>query len=194
LGERFGKEINSRADLTVSFTAGKFTPSLGAVYKKLDESKGREADNEELITNLTVPMWMQDLKEVYKDDPATVGMFMNFMAMLGAQTRVVDESKRPKREAFKIYQKGKYATQSRESTEAEGKQVEEDVPKIFEDNLKKAKNNTGWGYNQFKEMTISDDEIKTRGDYNKLSDEQKVDLEKRLKTSAKQQARNKIKF
>ena len=38
-------------------------------------------------------MWAQDMKEMYKDDPASVNIILTALTLFGANTRTVDQSK-----------------------------------------------------------------------------------------------------
>jgi hypothetical protein len=93
LGERPGKQINSRLDLLWRFILGKASPAIGAAAKKLDERKGLEVDDAEMIKDLTVPIWMQDLKELYKDSPAEVSSILMALSFFGANIRTVEPKK-----------------------------------------------------------------------------------------------------
>jgi hypothetical protein len=93
LGERPGKQINTRFDLAVRFMAGKAAPLIGAGIKKLDEKKGVEVDDAEVLRDLTVPIWMQDIKELYKDSPAEIGALLTILSLFGAGIRTVEEKK-----------------------------------------------------------------------------------------------------
>lgn len=101
-----------------------------------------------------------------------------------------------KEQTFKVYQQGNTATKSRDATQKEVEKVNTDAERIFQQDLKSTKNNKGWGYNQYNEITIDDDEIikSKRVDWDKLTDDQKKDLESRVKTAAKNKAKKLIKY
>lgn len=96
LGDRFGKRINSRFDLAVSYVTGKASPAFSVLKQKLDERKGQEVDDQEILQNLTVPIWMQDLKDLYKDQPQEVGALLTILSFFGANVRTVEEKKSKK--------------------------------------------------------------------------------------------------
>jgi hypothetical protein len=93
LGDRFGKQINTRFDLITNFIAGKSSPVISVAVKKAQEKKGLEVDDAELIRDVTIPIWMQDLKEMYKNDPTTVNAILTAFSLFGANVRAVDPSK-----------------------------------------------------------------------------------------------------
>lgn len=95
LGDRFGKQINTRFDLVLGYLKGKASPGAGAVIKKLDERKGLEVDDAEMVKDLVVPMWLQDSKELYKDHSVAIGTLFNVLSIFGANVRTVDPSKQP---------------------------------------------------------------------------------------------------
>lgn len=98
LGDRFGKQINTRFDLITNFIAGKTSPVFNVAIKKAQERKNLEVDNADIIKDLTVPIWMQDLKDLYKDDPASVNTILTALTLFGANVRAVDDGN--KRSSF----------------------------------------------------------------------------------------------
>jgi N12 class adenine-specific DNA methylase len=97
LGERPGKIINSRLDLIYRFFLGKASPGISIGAQVLDQREGREMTDKEVIEGLVMPMWMQDVKDIYKSHPNTIASFLSAMAMLGTAVRVYDEAP-PKKE------------------------------------------------------------------------------------------------
>jgi len=93
LGERFGKQVNTRLDLGIRYLLGKASPGMSFVTKKLDEKKGLEVDDAELLKNQVVPMWMQDAKSLYKDHPVEIGTLFNILSIFGMGVRSVEETK-----------------------------------------------------------------------------------------------------
>jgi len=93
LGERYGKQVDTRFDLGVNYLKGKASPGMGASIKYLDQKKGLEIDNTEMAKDLTIPMWMQDSKELYKDHPVAIGTLFNILSIFGAGVRVVEDKK-----------------------------------------------------------------------------------------------------
>ena len=94
LGDRYGKQINTRFDLLTNFIAGKASPAFNVAIKKAQERKGLEIDKGDMIKDLTVPIFMQDLKDIYKDDPATVNSILTAFSLFGANLRTVEDSKK----------------------------------------------------------------------------------------------------
>lgn len=95
LGDRFGKQINTRFDLITNYIAGKTSPAFNVAIQKFQERKGLELDNADVVKDLTVPIWMQDLKNMYKDDPASVNAILTALSIFGANVRTTDESRSP---------------------------------------------------------------------------------------------------
>jgi len=93
LGDRYGKPINTRLDLVTRFAIGKAAPVFNVLAKKLDERAGRPVENEELIKNISVPLWIQDVGDLYKNDPNSVAPLLMTLSILGANVRTVDKSK-----------------------------------------------------------------------------------------------------
>lgn len=95
LGDRYGKQINTRFDLFTNFIAGKTSPVINVGIQKAQERKGLELDNAEVVKNLTVPIWMQDMKELYKEDHASVNTIATVLSIFGANVRVPDNRNSP---------------------------------------------------------------------------------------------------
>jgi hypothetical protein len=88
-GERYGKRIDTKKDLTIEFLLGKASPGAGAIRDYLDKNPNYENDDE-ILQNLVVPMWIQDANELYKEDPIAVTAMFNMLAIIGANIRKVD--------------------------------------------------------------------------------------------------------
>jgi hypothetical protein len=88
-GERYGKKIDTKLDLTTQFLLGKASPGTGAIRDYLDKNPNYENDDE-ILQNLVVPMWIQDANELYKEDPIAVTAMFNMLAIIGANIRKVD--------------------------------------------------------------------------------------------------------
>jgi len=93
LGDRYGKQINTRFDLLTNFIAGKTAPVVNVAIQKAQERKGLELDNTEVVKNLTVPIWLQDLKDLYQKDPQSVNVIATVLSIFGANVRSVDGGK-----------------------------------------------------------------------------------------------------
>jgi hypothetical protein len=195
LGDRFGKQVNTRLDLMFRFLLGKASPSISVVSKKLDERKGLEVDDADLIKNLTVPIWMQDAKSLYKDNPAAIGGLFTALSIFGANVRTVDESKKSKSETFKIYSPTiKSSKGVRESTPEEYKKYIKDRDKKAEEKINAVeKRGTVW-LNKYGELTISEDDKKSTKKYSELTEEEVKDLEQRLKAQAAYEVKKTFKF
>ena len=90
LGDRYGKPINTRLDLVTRFAIGKAAPAFNVAAKKMDERAGREVDDAEIIKNISLPLWTQDLGDLYKEDPQSAAPLLTALSILGANVRVVD--------------------------------------------------------------------------------------------------------
>ncbi len=90
LGERPGKQINTLLDLTERFFYGKAAPVPAAVIKYLDQKQGVELEDD-ILTGLVVPMWLQDMKELYAQNPTEIGAVYTMLSLLGANVRTVEE-------------------------------------------------------------------------------------------------------
>lgn len=195
LGDRFGKQVNTRLDLIFRFLLGKAAPAVSVASKKLDERKGLEVDDAELVKNLTVPIWMQDAKSLYKDNPAAIGGMFTALSILGANVRTVDASKKSKSETFKIYSPTiKSSKGVREATPEEYKKYTKDRDKKAEEKIKAVeKRGTVW-LNKYGELTISEDDKRSVKKYTDLTEEEIKDLEQRLKAQAANEVKKTFKF
>ena len=205
LGDRYGKMINTKFDLIVRFAAGKASPGLSAAISKLDERKGLEVDDKELITNLTIPIWLQDAGEVYKTNPAEIGTLFNILSIMGANVRTVE----PKKQGKSITIKDPETFKKRDVTEKEQKKYEETKEKGYntlisdyergkqtiwvdvnddinipnEDNFDKGKP---------KNLTVEEFDTWKEIKYSKLTPEQKKQLEGKAKRRSSAEAKKEL--
>ena len=164
LGDRYGKPINTRLDLVTRFAIGKAAPIFNVAAKKLDERAGRPVENDEIIKNISVPLWLQDIGDLYKNDPNSVAPLLTAFSIIGANVRTVDLSKQPKNTLIENYTK----PDGKELTDKDIKDFEETKQDIVDKNIEKLKNN-GIGDTKYKDLTpeeISKEEtyIKTSAD------------------------------
>lgn len=117
-GERYGKKIDTKLDLATQFLLGKASPGTGAIRDYLDKNPNYENDDE-ILQNLVVPMWIQDAKELYKEDPAAVTAMFNMLAIVGANIRKVDMKQVQDQIIFKEKVKGKEVKRIVELTDAQ---------------------------------------------------------------------------
>jgi hypothetical protein len=97
LGERFGKDINTRKDVVSKFFSNKFTPSLSFATKALDQKKGLETDwNDEAIKQV-LPIWMRDVDELYKDHPIEIATMLNILVLFGGSVQTYGNKKDKKK-------------------------------------------------------------------------------------------------
>ena len=194
LGERYGKPINTRLDLVWRFVLGKGSPAVSVIAKKFDEKKGFESSDGEIIKDLTVPIWMQDLKELYKDSPKEVSTLLAALSFFGANVRTVDEGNK-KKTGFKIYSTSINGESGvRYSTPKEDKEVIEYKDTQTEEKLKAIKERGTVWLNKYGEMTIDEDENSSTKSYDELSEAEVKDLKSRLREQAGREAKAKIKF
>jgi hypothetical protein len=84
LGDRYGKQINTRFDALEQYFANKLSPLASLGKRKLDERKGLELDPEEEALKGILPIWIQDVGALYKDHPTEIGIMLNILSIFGA--------------------------------------------------------------------------------------------------------------
>jgi len=87
-GERFGKKINTKLDLVLRFGLGKLAPTPG-VIRDIAEKPNYE-DYDEIYQNVIMPIWLQDAKEMQKDNPAEMQALFHLLGFVGANVRTVN--------------------------------------------------------------------------------------------------------
>lgn len=97
LGERFGKDINTRKDVVTKFFSNKFTPSLAFTTKFLDQKKGTKIDWETEAIQQTLPIWIRDVNELYEDHPIEVATMLNLMVVFGLGVQTYGEKDKAKK-------------------------------------------------------------------------------------------------
>jgi hypothetical protein len=116
LGDRYGKRINTWWDLGEEFVANKLSPVISFAKQRADLRKGEEYDLQDEMTNLAIPMFAQDLSDIYKENPDLVATGLTILGMMGASIRVQED------QITKIPNKIKAADKT---VELKGKQYEE---------------------------------------------------------------------
>lgn len=174
------------------FFRGKVPPLTGAVMNTFSGKNfmGQETSVGEEIVNLA-PISVRGIAQQIENDGAESFFTQGIPTFFGFNVKN-EKDYAPKLEPFKIYQKN--GDKFRESTEEEIKKSKEDAEKLYNEEIKKAEQNKGWGFNKYGELTTDDDAIKKKGDYSKLSDEDKKELQSRLKSSATSKAKKSIKY
>jgi hypothetical protein len=164
------------------------------IGEKIVYQWGGEEDREISISNYVkermLPMTITGTQEAIREDGLERLFTVGIPSTFGVGTQAYKST--PPKGNFKIYQNS--GDKVREATDQEVEKVEQDKEKIYEQELKKAELNKGWGFNKYGELTTDDDAIKKKGDYKNLSDEDKKELQSRLKSSANTQAKKKIKY
>lgn len=84
LGDRYGKQINTKFDALEQYFANKLSPLVSLGKRKLDERKGLELDPEEEALKGILPIWIQDVGSLYKDHPTEIGIMLNILSIFGA--------------------------------------------------------------------------------------------------------------
>jgi hypothetical protein len=98
LGERFGKDINTRMDVVTKFFSNKFTPSLSFVKKALEQKKGTEIDWVDESTQQVLPIWIRDVDELYKDHPLEMAIMLNILTILGIGIQTYETKEKKKKD------------------------------------------------------------------------------------------------
>lgn len=189
------QKLNS-LDVGSRFFRGKVPPLTGAALNVFSGKNymGQETSVGEEIINLA-PISVRGITQQIQNDGGEAFITQGIPTFFGFNVKNEKDYEKPLK-TFKIYQQGKSATNSREATQDEIKKVNEETEKIFEKDLQDTKKNKGWGYNRFNEITIDDDAIvkMKRVEWEKLTDDQKKELESRIKTSARNKAKKLIKY
>ena len=186
------KEV-TRGKLVGQFFRSRLTPAAGVTTDLLTgkDFSGKPITPLGEVANLVAPLSINAVIDGVEKDGAAGLLLQGLPSFVGIG--VSDERDFQKKEdRFKIYQKS--GTKVREATPDEVIKLKEDKEKIYQEELKKAEANKGWGFNKYGELTTDDDAIKKKGVYEKLSEEDKEELQSRLKTSATYQAKKKIKY
>lgn len=115
-GERIGKKINTKLDLMQSFAMGKLAPTPGLIRDLSDRNPNIDNDDE-IYKSLVMPIWLQDAKELKKDNPLEMQALFNLLGFIGANVRTVDADKMMENIAFKDMVKGEEITYNVKLTE-----------------------------------------------------------------------------
>jgi hypothetical protein len=83
LGDRYGKDVNTRWDVAGKFFSNKFTPSVSFGKKILDQEKGSDIDWETEAMQQTMPIWIRDVQELYKEHPVEIAIMLNILTVFG---------------------------------------------------------------------------------------------------------------
>lgn len=130
-GERFGKKINTKLDLISRFVLGKLAPTPG-VLRDLAEKPNYE-DYDEIYQNIIMPIWLQDAKEMQKDNPAEMQALFHLLGFVGANVRTVNPDSMKDKIVFKEKVRGEEVKRNVNLTE---EQVI-DFQNIYNNELKK---------------------------------------------------------
>jgi len=103
LGERGPmKSLNSRADVIKAYFWNKKAPGIAIMEKILDQRKGRELDSDKFWAETMLPIWMQDVSEVFEDHPTEAASLLTSLNMLGISSQhfqLTKAQRRAKRKA-----------------------------------------------------------------------------------------------
>jgi len=130
-GERFGKKINTKLDLVLRFGLGKLAPTPG-VIRDIAEKPNYE-DYDEIYQNVIMPIWLQDAKEMQKDNPAEMQALFHLLGFVGANVRTVNPDSMKDKIVFKEKVRGEEVKRNVDLTED---QVT-DFQNIYNNELKK---------------------------------------------------------
>ena len=130
-GERFGKKINTKLDLVLRFGLGKLAPTPG-VIRDIAEKPNYE-DYDEIYQNVIMPIWLQDAKEMQKDNPAEMQALFHLLGFVGANVRTVNPDSMKDKIVFKEKVRGEEVKRNVNLTE---EQVI-DFQNIYNNELKK---------------------------------------------------------
>jgi len=75
--------VPTRAELASRFLTNKFAPTSALLYRWADQGKGRQVEWGDEALNGVTPIWAQNIKELYKEHPATMASFLTGMAFFG---------------------------------------------------------------------------------------------------------------
>lgn len=193
LGDRFGKQINTRFDLITNFIAGKSSPIISVGVRKAQERKGLEVDDAELMRDVTVPIWMQDLKEMYKHDPTTVNAILTAFSIFGANVRPVDPDKQSQGNTINLkYKNKKDEYINRDATIEENKKYEDEKVKETNRMLSEYEKGKKVTINRYGEVSLKSDSKGKEVDYNKLTETQQKELLSSIKESAGNYSKSKL--
>jgi hypothetical protein len=134
LGERTGKQINTKFDLIVRFFTAKAAPVPAAAIQYLDKKAGVEVEDD-VFKNLVLPMWLQDSQELYAQNPKEIGALYTLLSLIGANIRTVEGY--TERE-YKMPQKISYTDDySRKREAVLTDEQKADFQKMFDEKFKK---------------------------------------------------------
>ncbi len=83
LGERYGKDINTRKDAIINYLENKLAPLPSTALKLADQTKNNELDYGDLAKDTFLPMWASDIDEVFKDHPQLAADLFTALNLLG---------------------------------------------------------------------------------------------------------------
>lgn len=75
--------VPTRWELGNQFFANKFAPTMALGYRWMNQSAGRKLDWDDEAVKGFMPIWTQNVKELYKEHPATMASFLTGMAFFG---------------------------------------------------------------------------------------------------------------
>lgn len=75
--------VPTRWELGMQYFTNKFAPTMAVAYRGMNQSAGRKVDWDEEATKGFMPIWTQNVKELYKEHPETMASFLTAMAFFG---------------------------------------------------------------------------------------------------------------
>lgn len=91
LGKRYGKPVNSRWDVLVTYFANKKSPGLTFIKEHMDNRFKKQES--EILKEGTTPMWTHDLEELFNDHPSLLASFLTTLNMIGVSTQHFESRK-----------------------------------------------------------------------------------------------------
>lgn len=186
LGERPGKDVNTKADLVFKFFTAKFAPVPAAVWSKLDERAGREVEDDVLISKLVLPMWLQDSGELYENNPREIGALYTMLSLIGANVRTVESPfKKEQKVSKNITYTDDYSRKRKiELNEEQHKEYQRLFDEIYAKNIEAIKQSSSYKNKKGEEKLVFEAAFSKKAKTDAESDAQKL-LEKKYKNDFK---------
>ena len=186
LGERPGKDVNTKADLVFKFFTAKFAPVPAAVWSKLDERAGREVEDDVLISKLVLPMWLQDSGELYENNPREIGALYTMLSLIGANVRTVESPfKKEQKVSKNITYTDEYSRKRKiELNDEQLKEYQRLFDEIYAKNIEAIKQSSSYKNKKGEEKLVFEAAFSKKAKTDAESDAQKL-LEKKYKNEFK---------
>lgn len=151
----------------------------------------KEISIDQYVKDRLLPMTITGTEEAIKHDGLKTLFTVGIPSTFGIGTQTYSAPP-PKEETFKIYQDN--GNKVRNATKEEVERYKKEADSLYSQELKKAEQGRGWGYNNYGELTLDDRNIKKRGDFKSISEEDKKKLLSRLRSTSNQKIKDKFKY